>query len=158
MADLTDIVAGLFDDAKASGLFTESFLGEPKSAPGNDGLFLCLVNARITPVQSSGLVSISARAEFTFRIMKNMFSDPVEYIELDMLRATQWLMRALVGGFTLAGQARAVDILGMDGEQMRAEAGYISIGGNAQSGGSVMYRIMDVFCPVIVNDMWILAE
>lgn len=162
MADFTDIIVDLFSTASESGYFDTVLMHEPKNAPGSEGIHLCLFSAEIKPIQSSGLVSVSAVGEFQFRIMKNMVSEPQDFIDIDVLRATNWLMGALIGGFTLkdtagVSMARNIDIFGAEGgEGLRAVPGYVSIGGGNQ--GGVMYRCMDVFCPVIINDLWPLAE
>ena len=50
----------------------------------------------------------------------------------------------------------AVDLLGAYGEGLRAEAGYITIGGGGQGEGSGarMFRVMNVFVPVVLDDCW----
>jgi hypothetical protein len=57
------------------------------------------------------------------------------------------LIGAYSADFTLGGSVRNIDLLGEYGEKLGAQAGYITIGG-------VMYRIMTLTIPCIVNDMW----
>lgn len=54
---------------------------------------------------------------------------------------------ALAGGYTFGGTVFAVDLLGAYGEPLRAEAGYLTI-------GNTMFRVMDVFVPIVLSDVW----
>jgi hypothetical protein len=141
--------------------FFDSVQGhEPKSAPDNPGVALAVFGMTLTPLpEESGLTSASVRIEFQMRCMKNMLSEPQDQIDLDVLAAADGLLNALAGGYTLGGIARNVDVLGQSGEPLRAQAGYVSIGGGQGRGeGSRMFRVMDVFVPIIVNDCWIYGE
>lgn len=149
MADL-DIGArfgALLDIANSSGLFDAVTGYEPKSAPVT-GLSLSVWGSSITTVpQVSVLGAISVRAELQMRIHRNMMTEPQESIDIDVLNAAGALMGALAGGYTLNGTAFAVDLLGAYGEALRAEAGYLTI-------GNTMFRVMDVFVPIILDDVW----
>lgn len=132
--------------AQESGLFDHVAGAEPKSAPGS-GLTCAVWGSSITPVQSSGLTHISVRLELQLRIYSSMIQEPAEGIDPAVLGAAGQLMEALAQGYTLDGVARAVDLLGADGDQLRAEAGYLEM-------DSKLFRVMDVFVPITANDVW----
>ena len=139
------ILAAVRDHAASTGLF-EGVLGhEPKSAPGN-GLRAAVWVQRIEPT-SSGLDSTSARLVLSVRVYKNMLSEPQDSIDTDLLGAVDALMTAYTGDFTLGGLARNVDVLGIDGDPLSAEAGYLEQDGK-------MYRVMVITLPLHINDLW----
>lgn len=141
--------------ALSSGLFDDVQAHEAKNAPDAHGLHCQFHGARIWPVQSSGLASVSVRVEFQLDVMLNMLSDPADAIDPVVMNAAGEIMSVLAGGYTLNGIARDVDIYGADGEPMRAEAGYVTIGGGQASGtGGRMFRVMSVFIPIVINDVW----
>lgn len=136
--------------AASSGLFTSVTGYEPKSAP--DSHLSCSVFlAPINPVTTSGLTHVSARLELQMRVMNNMLQEPQEGIELELADATDWLLNELIGGLTLGSTVRQVDVFGETGEGLRAVPGYISI-------GQTMFRVMDIFVPLLINDAFELGE
>lgn len=157
LEDIEEIALALLDKGLALGIFDSHSLHEPKSAPGN-GLHLAAFGASMEPLaELSGLNSASVRVEFNLCIMRNMFADPPDMIDPETMGAAGRLMNAIANGFTLNGSAHAVDVLGAYGEKLRAQAGYITIGGGAQGGGT-MFRVMQVFVPVILADCWTLGS
>lgn len=151
-------VIKLHDIAAASGLFEQVLDHEPTSAPNAEGLICCIMGSTITGVQSSGLDALDARVEFRMRILANAFSEPRDAIDTILMNAAGELVGELAGAYALGGIARDIDLLGADGEQLRAEAGYLTIGGSSQTPGSLIFRTMDVMVPVIVNRAWVMAE
>lgn len=151
-------VIALHDIAAASGLFDIVLDHEPTSAPGTEGLTCCVIGSTITGIQSSGLASLSARVEFRVRILANAFDEPRSAVDTILMNAAGEYMGELAGAYALGGLARDVDLLGADGDQLRMELGYMSIGGNSQTPGSVLYRAADVMVPIVINDCWTMAE
>lgn len=145
--DIGEHFGALLDIAHSSGLFDSVTGYEPKSAPAT-GMSVSVWGSSVSTVpQVSGLGAVSVRAELQLRIHKGMLSEPQESIDLDVINAAGQLMGALAGGYTLGGIAHAVDLLGAYGEALRAEAGYLTI-------GNTLFRVMDVFVPIILNDVW----
>lgn len=142
--------------AAASGLFDSVVQHEPTSAPDGPGETCHVIGASLRGVQSSGLASLSALVEFRMRIMTNAFSEPRDAIDTILLNSAGEMIGELVGAFTLGGLVRAIDMFGADsGEPLRAELGYITIGGGGgQAGGGRMFRIADVIVPIVINDVW----
>jgi len=56
-------------------------------------------------------------------------------------------MASYIGGFTLGGLVRDVDVNGEFGTPLEAVYGYVAIDG-------AMYRVATITIPVIVNDVW----
>jgi hypothetical protein len=144
--DIGEHFSALISVAQESGLFDHVAGAEPKSSP-QSGLTCAVWGSALAPVQSSGLTHLSVRAELQFRIYTSMMQEPAEGIDPMVLNAAGALMEAVAQGYSLDGVARAVDLLGSDGEGLRAEAGYMEI-------DRKIFRVMDVFVPIIINDCW----
>ncbi|MGW0587460.1 hypothetical protein [Streptosporangium sp. NPDC002607] len=145
--DATTILDGITSHALALGLFERVNSHEPKNAPGN-GLTAAVWVDSIAPVPTgSGLASTSARLVFNVRIYTGAEQEPADAIDPNMLAATDALMSAYSGDFTLGGSVRNVDLLGQAGTSLSAQAGYIQH-------DSKLLRVMTLVVPVIVNDVW----
>jgi hypothetical protein len=151
--DMQAITDALVSHAQLVGKFDKVNTSEPKTAPGN-GLTCAVWAQSLSPhAQQSGLSATSAYLVMQVRIYDNMLRstpDEADQIDPNMLAATDDLIRSLSGEFTLAGLVEAIDLLGIGGEMLRAESGYVQIGGQ----GSGMYRIMTVTVPMIISDAW----
>lgn len=141
------LMDALATHAAGSGYFDHVPLHEPLNAPGN-GLSAAVWVQHIGPAQrSSGLKSTSALVVLSLRVMSNMKQEPQDEIDPNIMDAVDGLMTAYSANFTLGGLVRAVDLLGQSGQTLRADAGYLSI-------QNVMYRVMVIQIPMIVNDAW----
>lgn len=160
MSDLNvgPYVLKLHDVAAASGLFDTVMDHEPFSAPDANGLTCAIIGSSIVGIQASGMVSLSARVEFRVRILTGMLTEPLDAIDTVLLNAAGSYMGELCSAYTLGGLARDIDLLGADGDPLRTEMGYMSIGGGSSSPGNRMYRVADVLVPVVINDVWDLGE
>lgn len=147
-------VGFLHDLAASSGLFETVLDHEPKGAPAGNELTACIIGSSIVGVESSGLDSLSARVEFRVRILTGMLTEPQDIIDTLLMNAAGEYFGALVGAFTAGGLARAIDLLGADGEPLRATLGYMQIGGGPQAGSSQIFRVADVQVPIVINDCW----
>lgn len=143
ISTLMDQVAS---EAAASGYFERVNQHEPKNAPGN-GLTAAVWVDRIAPVQSSGLSSTSGVVVVFVRIYANMLSEPQDSIDPNIVTATDALLAAYSGDFDLGGNVRCVDLFGMSGFALSAQAGYIPQDGK-------LFRAMTITVPLIVNDIW----
>lgn len=151
------IISAIMTKGQSLGIFDSVQGHEPKSAPNAYGLHLTMHAASMTPIpEVSGQGAISVRVEFQLRILTNMLAEPQDGIEPEVMGAAGALMSTLADGFTLGGEAMAVDLLGAYGEGLRATAGYMTIGGG-QSDRGTMFRTMDVFVPVILDDCWVVS-
>lgn len=133
--------------ADGSGLFDAVQGHEAKSAPTGRGLTAHLFGAKIVPTQGSGLAALSVLVEFQVNILTNALAEPADAIDPIVMNAAGEFMSLLAGGFTLTGTAREVDLLAGNSEGLRAEAGYVTI-------GSTVFRVMSVFVPIVINDVW----
>ncbi len=134
--------------AMALGLFETVNTHEPKSTPGSGLRAACWVDS-IAPIQASGLAATSGKLALRMRIYSSMIAEPQDDIDPEILSAVSTLLGAYSGDFDFGGEAdvRSVDLLGMYGESLSAQAGYITISNR-------MYRVMTVSIPVIINDLW----
>lgn len=148
---MTINIAGILDavvsHALTLGLFERVNAYEATSPPGH-GLTAAVWVQDVTPVPArSGLASTSIRAAFTVRIYTSMLQDPPDAIDPAMVQATDALMGAYSGDFTLGGVVANVDLLGAHGAPLRAQAGYVNMDG-------ALYRIIDITLPMVINDVW----
>jgi hypothetical protein len=145
--DVAGIVAAVESHAEQLGVFERVITSEPKSAPGN-GLSAAIWASLIGPVPAaSGLDVVTVRLELMVRILKPMLSQPYGQIDPDILAASDGLMGAYCGSFTLGGEVRDVDLFGAHGPGLSGRAGYITI-------DKTMFRVMDITLPLIINDLW----
>lgn len=147
--DIDTILDGIISHALGSGWFERVNVrtGEPKNAPGS-GLTVAVWAQSVDPVpRASGLNVTTSRVELMERIYSNMLQEPVDMIDPNVIKATDVLMTAYTGDFTLGGSVMEVDLLGAYGTALRAQAGYVTI-------GQTMFRCMDITLPLIVADLW----
>jgi hypothetical protein len=143
------LVNAIASHAAATGLFDAVNGHEPKNAPG--GQMTCAIWVQdIVPVNSSGLNSTSVRITFNVRLYLpslNTSPEQADMIDPQMMDAADTLIADYVGNFTLSGLIRQVDVRGADGNPLSAQSGYITQDGT-------VYRVLTIFLPLIINDLW----
>lgn len=151
MADLDPqaILDAVASYAAALGWYEHVNQHEPKSKnPATDGITGAVWAQTLDPIpEGSGLADTSARMELTFRTYTNMLAEPQDAIDPRVLTAVNALMASFNKGFTLGGEVWFIDILGAYGNKMSAKAGYVPQGG-------VLYRVMDLSIPIIIDGCW----
>ena len=147
MTDFNAILQAVQDHALSSGLFETVNMHEPKNAPGN-GLVAAYWIDYIGPAASqSGLNKTTGLLVITGRIYSSMYQTPYDDIDPNILSAVTTLMGAYSASFTLTAKVRNIDLQGISGRKLEAQAGYVSI-------DNKMMRVMDITIPMIVNDIW----
>jgi hypothetical protein len=144
--NLSALLDALATDALKTGQLERFRLHEPKNAPGN-GLSGSVYLQAIRPARSSGLAVTSALVTFTVRIYSPMLAEPQDDIDINLCNAVDALFTAYTGAFTLGGLVQEVDLLGINGTPLSAQAGYLTI-------GQTMYRTMDIFLSLVVDDVY----
>lgn len=144
--DTTTIRDALVSHALESGHFEQVNEHEPKNAPGS-GITAAVWVDRIEPARSSGLAVTSARMVFNVRLYQNFRSQPEDAIDPALVAALDALMTAYSSDFTLGSNVRCVDLLGMAGVPLSAEAGYLEQ-------DRTIFRVVTITLPLIVNDAW----
>ena len=128
------------------GLFSTVQIGEPKQAVGQ-GLHAAIY------MQSVSVIMIYVGGEtreshiVQLRVYKDMLAentDPQNNLESELASVVSKLMENLLGDTDLESSIMSIDAGGMDGGAMTATYGYLSLGG-------VMYRVVDINIPLIVN-------
>lgn len=146
MIEIEAILDAVVSHAMTTGFFDRVNQHEPKSAPGT-GLTVAVWADSIEPVRSSGADVTSAKVVMNVRIYASMLQEPQDMIDPNMVKAVDALMAAYSGDYSLDGLVRNVDLLGMEGTPMQAQAGYLNIDGK-------MYRVMTISLPLVINDVW----
>lgn len=137
--------------ASATGVFETVFGHEPKAAPSALGVSCGVWVNEMRTVQSSGLSSATVRLEFMIRVFRSMLTEPQDEIDPAIMDATDALFLAIAGDFDLGLPAtRYVDLLGSDGEPLRAQPGYLEQ-------DKRLFRVMEIFVPIILNDVYTYA-
>lgn len=142
-----DYIDALCSHAMTIGYFDQVNAYEPKSAPGK-GLTAAVWFTSLLPIpRASGLDATTVRMVMTLRIYTSMLQEPQDYIDPAVMEASDKLLNAYSGDFTLDGMIRNIDLLGAYGIPLGATSGYQRI-------DSKMMRIVDITIPLIINDAW----
>lgn len=142
----------VFSYLMATGRFSTVNGHEPKSAPTDNDITCALWVQNIKPVRTSGLSMTSGVLMLQIRVYTAFTSQPYDYIDPNILKAVMAIMATFSGDFNFGVEGaeagvRTVDLLGMAGVPLSAQAGYVEI-------DRKMYRVMTVFLPIIINDMF----
>lgn len=143
---ISNAIAG---KVSATGYFLSVTKHDWRSAPSEPGLVAAVIGQNITPLLSSGLASVSMRLEVIVRILLKP-GEPEDLIDFALLGGADAVMGAMISDSKIGitdGSVRCVDVLGSDGEPLRAECGWVDI-------GQTQYRMCDVFIPILLNDVW----
>lgn len=145
--DFRDAMSYVTGAAMQTGLFDMVTGHEPKAAPSRTGMTASAFVSSWTPVQSSGLSSMSMRFQVTLRIFKHMTAEPQDEIDMDVMNAVDQIFTYIASHFAGLSGSRYVDLLGADGEEMTAQLGYAEQ-------DKAKFRIADVSIPVVINDCY----
>ncbi|MFF9002609.1 hypothetical protein ACF1GW_35700 [Streptomyces achromogenes] len=145
--DITGILDAAVSHASASGYFDQVNGHEPIHPSPSGGLTAGVWVDRVTPVRSSGLNSVTALVVLNIRLYTSAQQLPLDAIDPNMIAAVDALCTAYSGDFTLGGLVRQVDIFGTYGQSLDVRAGYLPQDGALQ-------RVMTIWLPCIVNDLW----
>ncbi len=126
--------------------FETVVMHEPTSAPG-PGKNAAIFMDHIAPTQASGLDKVSVLMVINVRIFANGNQEPKDDIDKDLATVIDLVMNSIAGDFTLDGEARNVDIFGVEGTKFQAQYGYLRQ-------DSTLYRMADITVPIIINDVW----
>jgi hypothetical protein len=145
---IDSITSALSSSAQALGVFDTVNSYEVKNPPGT-GITCEIVfgSFELVPTRS-GLQDVSFKLTYKVRIRTTWAQQPTDGIDPALLKACDVLLASYIGGFTLGGNTNAIDLLGLTGgTPITAQSGYIDQGG-------VMYRIVEITLPLIVDDLW----
>lgn len=145
--DIETVFAAVESHAAASGQFERVNGAEPGNAPGH-GITAAVWVETIGPYPAgSSLISTTSRIELSVRLYLPANALDPDRVDPAMVRASDALMAAYSGDFTLGGIVRDVDLLGEAGTPLQARAGYLPIDGQ-------LYRVMTITLPLLVADLW----
>jgi hypothetical protein len=141
------IIDALTSRAGALGVFDQVNAHEPKNAPGRGIVCSCWWTTMRPVGSASGLAAARVLVEFQYRIQTSMLQEPQDAIDPLVMDATDQLFSSLIGGFTLGGLLRNIDLFGGESEGLRAVGGYLNQ-------DSKLYRVSDIYVPMVVNDVY----
>jgi hypothetical protein len=144
-------VNALFDQVRTHclnlGVFGGVLTHEAKSKP-NYGVSAEIWGMSLHPsTRVSGLAETAGVVTFHIRIRTGFTQKPEDDIDKRLLTATSALIGEYTGHFTLAGLAMAVDLLGMHGESLGAQLGYLEQDGT-------LFRVATVVLPIVIDNLW----
>lgn len=136
--------------AQQLGVFETVALHEPKSAPQSLPA-LAFWLGPLTPLgAASGLSATAARVSLRARIYVSDLQKPEDKIDGKLLALTSLLLGAFSGSFTLGGQVMEIDLLGMYGESMSGQPGYLNH-------DDKFFRVQELNLPLIIDALWVQA-
>lgn len=142
-----DILNDIVSKMLSLGIFDRVNTEEPPGSVGA-GLTGAVWLDYIGPVPAgSGLTATTGIVRFKIRIYMSLVQQPSDQVDPHVVDATDALLSAFSGNFSLGNLVRNVDLLGSTGQGLSGQAGYINIGGN-------LLRVMDITLPLIINDVW----
>lgn len=150
--DIRNIRDGLVSHAMALGQFDSVNAHAPDALPGT-GVHAAVEFDRLVPARSSGLASTSAVLVFTVSVYASLNQEPADDVDTQVVDATDALLAAYVGDFTLGGLVRMVDVRGATqaggstGAGLTARAGYARV-------AEVEVRVVTITVPLVVNDLY----
>ncbi len=129
------------------GIFDRVNAHEPKNAVGK-GLSCATWLDSVTPIPgASGLDAVAIRVTFQVRLYCSLQRQPYDAIETDMLDAASQVFNAYVADFELNGAIKNVDLLGMNGQALSCQLGYVDQDAR-------MFRTATISVPMIINDLY----
>jgi len=145
--DATALFAAMQSTAQKLGIFETVILHEPRAAPQSLPA-LALWLGPLTPLgAASGLSATAVRVALRGRIYISDLQKPEDAIDAKLLTLAAVLLGAYSGGFTLNGQVMEIDLLGMYGESMSSQPGYIDHDGK-------FFRVQELALPLIIDALW----
>lgn len=146
-ARISVVLDALVSEAQLLGIFERVNTHESKNAPVG-GLNLDIWLQRLSPCPPrSGLSVTSARVIFSARMMTNFISEPQDAIDPALLSALGKYVAALHTQLTLGDPGSSVDVFGMAGVALDANAGYVPQ-------DNVIFRAYLLTIPVLIDDVW----
>jgi hypothetical protein len=144
--DVAALTSAVESHLMTLGQFDHVAFHEPKNAPGNN-LTAAVFLGPGGPAVGSGLAATDARVSFTIRIYNNMLQEPQDGIDRNILKALDAVINAYQGDFQLGANVKAVDLLGMAGDPLSWQPGYITQ-------DSTLYRVVDITLPLLIANAW----
>ena len=142
------IIAAVESVLQETGLFDQVNGHEPISAPGGE-LTAAVWPQEVDPAaEDSGLDGTAAVFLLYVRLYYPARSEPLDMVEVTLSNGVDAVMNALIGGFTLGGLTRNIDIFGKSGNtKLRAQYGFVPM-------DAAWYRCATITVPCVVNDPW----
>lgn len=146
--DYLAITASLESHALTLGVFDSVNDHPPIGAPPGTEVTCYLWLDDVTPVPGfSGLNATAAQVVVAAQILKGAQALPLGGIDPAILVASNALVGAYTGAFTLDGNVSYVDVM-----RLRQKANWLR---NPKDGGT--YRVVDITIPMTVDSVWIQA-
>lgn len=142
------IIAAVESVLQVTGLFDQVNAHDATSPVGSE-LTAAVWPQEIDPAaEESGLDGVAAVFLLYVRLYYPARSEPLDMVEVTLSNAVDTVIDAFIGGFTLGGLIKNIDIFGKtSGPKLRAQYGFVSMSG-------AWYRCATITVPCVVNDPW----
>jgi hypothetical protein len=145
--DPVALFAAAQSTAQKLAIFEEVILHEPKAAPQSLPM-LALWLGPLTPLPAgSGLSATAVRVSLRGRIYTTDLAKPEDAIDARLLTLASTLLGAYSGGYTFGGQVELIDLLGIYGETLSGQPGFIDHDGK-------FFRVFELNLPLIIDALW----
>jgi hypothetical protein len=141
------IIDAVATQAMTTGRFDVINTHEAKNGPGNQMVCDITVRSGRALAMASGLSVTSCLLTLSVVCYCSMLQDPQDTIDTQLNDCVDDLCNLYVGGFTLGGLIRNVDVLGQFGQELAWTFGHIDISKQA-------VRAAEIMLPLVVNDAW----
>ena len=136
----------------ASGYFRAGhMIGHPKKPIPAQGaeLFAAayMMSASVVALTLSTTIELHV---IGIRVFRNFLTEPVSGIHFQLADAVSQIENDLVGEYDLGANIRNIDVGGQYGQPLRADWGTLDLGG-------MMYDVVDITVPLIVDDSALLV-
>lgn len=144
--DIQNILDNIASHALATGHF-DAVLGYVSKQSSTNGITAALYVEDIRAIRTSGLDNTSIRLEIEMQIYSSTYQAPYDGIDVNLTLAADAMFTALIGDFSLGGEARNIDVFGAWGQPLRVRSGFMNLDGKE-------FRVFQITIPVLVDDAW----
>jgi hypothetical protein len=151
LVNIGTMLATLRSHAQASKSFRATMTREPLKPPGQGHTWAAWLHSMDLVARASGLDVSSMRVEFQVRQyvpMNAPSADAADVIDDEVAMRTDMLFGAYAGDFEITPASHTIDLQGIYGEPLRARTGWATFPPSTQ------FRLMDIFVPVILFDIY----
>jgi hypothetical protein len=149
MANLSTqaIIDAVASKAMTTGRFDQVNTHEAKNGPGNQMVCdITIMTGRVVG-SASGLNVASALLTLSVEVYCSMLQDPQDTIDTQINDSVDDLLALFVGGFTLGGLVRNVDVPGQFDSPLSWAFGHKDLSKQA-------VRAAQIILPLVINDAW----
>lgn len=141
------IIDAVASKAMTTARFDQVNTHEAKNGPGNQMVCDITIMTGRAAALASSLNTVSVILTLSVEVYCSMLQDPQDTIDTQINDSVDDLLALFVGGFTLGGLIRNVDILGAHGDALSWAFGHKDL-------SRQLVRAAQIILPLVINDAW----